>query len=131
METNHRSHYRFFMVFGAVLGLLAVMLGAVGSHAFKNFLLEAGRVETYETAVKYHFYHSIVLFLCGIAGFHLKNKSLFVAGYALFVGVLLFSGSLYVLCFTGFSWLRHVTPFGGVSIMIGWASMGVAAYRYK
>jgi uncharacterized membrane protein YgdD (TMEM256/DUF423 family) len=114
---------------GALLGLLGVALGAFGAHALKPMLLESGRLETYELAVRYQFYHAGALLLTGILQ-HLFQGTLFRWSALLFLcGLMLFSGSLYVLCFTGVTAVARVTPVGGVLMIGGWLTMLIAIAR--
>ncbi len=114
---------KFFLQSGAILGLLGVALGAFGAHAFNKMLTESGRLDTYDTAVKYQFYHAIALVLVGLL---LQNStpsaSKFYgwAGYAFLVGVLIFSGSLYAICFSGIKTFGAIAPIGGTALIIGW-----------
>ncbi|CCH55496.1 protein of unknown function DUF423 [Fibrisoma limi BUZ 3] len=117
---------KFFIQAGAILGLLGVALGAFGAHALRATLEASGRSDTFETAVKYQFYHALALLAVGIlmqvfsanpAAMRLLNW----AGYSFLGGVLIFSGSLYILCFTGVTWLGAITPIGGVFMIAGWA----------
>lgn len=117
---------KFFIQAGAILGLIGVALGAFGAHALKNMLEATGRSATFETAVKYQFYHALALVLVGILiqlfGSNLTMvKLLGWSGNSLLIGTLIFSGSLYVLCFTGITWLGAITPIGGVAMIVGWA----------
>lgn len=117
---------KFFIQAGAILGLIGVALGAFGAHALKNMLDETGRTATFETAVKYQFYHALALVLVGIL-LHLFGSNPTIAkllgwsGNSMLIGTLIFSGSLYVLCFTGITWLGAITPIGGVAMIAGWA----------
>jgi len=117
---------KFFIQAGAVLGLLGVAIGAFGAHALRAMLETSGRAATFETAVKYQFYHAIALVLVGML-LHLFGsnptivKLLSWSGYSFLGGVLIFSGSLYLLCFTGVSWLGAITPLGGLGMIAGWA----------
>lgn len=117
---------KFFIQSGAVLGLLGVAIGAFGAHALRAMLDASGRAATFETAVKYQFYHAVALILVGVL-LHLFGsnptivKLLSWSGYSFLGGVLIFSGSLYVLCFTGITWLGAITPLGGLGMIAGWA----------
>ncbi len=117
---------KFFIQAGAILGLIGVGLGAFGAHALRTMLDATGRAATFETAVKYQFYHALALVLVGVLG-HLFSsnpataKLLAWSGNSFLIGTLIFSGSLYVLCFTGVTWLGAVTPLGGVALIAGWA----------
>ena len=117
---------KFFIQSGALLGLLGVALGAFGAHALKNMLEATGRGDTFETAVKYQFYHAFALVLVGLLMHTFGNNPTIVkllnwAGYSFLGGVIIFSGSLYILCFTGITWLGAITPLGGVALIAGWA----------
>lgn len=117
---------KFFIQSGAVLGLLGVALGAFGAHALKTMLDASGRGTTFETAVKYQFYHAFALVLVGLLMHMFGNNSTTVkllnwAGYSFLGGVIIFSGSLYILCFTGITWLGAITPIGGLAMIVGWA----------
>jgi uncharacterized membrane protein YgdD (TMEM256/DUF423 family) len=116
---------KFFIQTGALLGLIGVGLGAFGAHALRKMLEETGRSATFETAVKYQFYHALALVLVGVlmqllAQNPMALKYLNYAGLSFLGGVLIFSGSLYVLCFTGITWLGAITPIGGVLMIAGW-----------
>lgn len=119
---------KIFILLGSILGFLSVMLGAFGAHAFKDILTQNNRLETYELATKYQFYHALALLLVGILGAYFPQKWLYYAGYSLFFGVIIFSGSLYLLSFTNMKWLGAITPIGGLLFLIGWGILvGVAS----
>lgn len=115
---------------GGILGALAVALGAFGAHALKGMLEASGRSETFETAVKYQFYHALALVLVGIlmqrAGAD-AVKLLGWSGNAFAVGVIIFSGSLYAICFTGITKFGATAPIGGVALIVGWVLLIMAA----
>ena len=111
---------KLFIVIGAVLGALAVVFGAFGAHKLKTYLVELNRFDTFETGVKYQMYHAIALILIGILYSQHGSKLLMWSGYSMALGVLLFSGSLYLLCFTTWKWLGPITPLGGLFFIIGW-----------
>ncbi|GAB4043692.1 DUF423 domain-containing protein [Spirosoma litoris] len=117
---------KFFIQAGAALGLLGVALGAFGAHALRAMLEASGRTATFETAVKYQFYHALGLVLVGLLMHTFGSNETIVkllnwSGYAFLGGVLIFSGSLYILCFTGITWLGAITPIGGLCMIVGWA----------
>ncbi|QJD80896.1 DUF423 domain-containing protein [Spirosoma rhododendri] len=117
---------KFFIQAGAILGVVGVALGAFGAHALRAMLESTGRAATFETAVKYQFYHALALVLVGILIQLVGSNPTAVrllgwAGYSFLGGTLIFSGSLYVLCFTGITWLGAITPLGGVALIAGWA----------
>ena len=97
------------------------MIGAFGAHALKNLLESSGRTDTFETAVKYQFYHALALILLGILMLNLKHDLFNYAGYSFLFGTIIFSGSLYVLCLTGITKFGMITPIGGLFLILGWA----------
>ncbi len=104
----------------AVFGALAVAIGAFGAHGLKPFLIEAGRLDTFKTAVEYQFYHTLALLFIGVLQMHFDNKKLQWAAHAMTLGIILFSGSLYVLCVSGLGILGAITPIGGLFLIAGW-----------
>lgn len=116
---------KFFLQAGAVLGLLGVALGAFGAHALRTKLEALGRVDTFDTAVRYQFYHAVALLAVGILLQLMPTNGVAVkylnwAGNSFLLGTLIFSGSLYILCLTGITWLGAITPIGGLLLIIGW-----------
>ena len=120
---------KIVLMIAAALGGLSVGIGAFGAHALRALLEASGRTETFETAVKYQFYHTLALLAVGILMYHIPDKRLGYAAAAMIVGVIIFSGSLYVLCFTGVRWWGAVTPLGGVSLIVGWILLLLAIYQ--
>ena len=114
-----------FLKIAAVLGALSVILGAFGAHALKQ-LISDKNLQTFETGVRYQFYHVIALFITGILYKDFTNNYLQWAGRLFCLGILLFSGSLYLLSFieltdmTGLKWVGAITPLGGVCFIIAW-----------
>jgi uncharacterized membrane protein YgdD (TMEM256/DUF423 family) len=108
------------ILWGAVLGGLAVAIGSFGAHALKPMLMAAGRAETFELAVRYQFYHALALLATGILTRLHESPLLHYSAVCFLVGTLFFSGSLYVLCFTGLGILGAVTPIGGIFFIAGW-----------
>jgi uncharacterized membrane protein YgdD (TMEM256/DUF423 family) len=117
------------LLLGATMGGLAVAIGAFGAHVLKPFLLASDRADTFELAVRYQFYHALALFAVGLAMNHIDSNKLRYSALCFLFGILLFSGSLYTLCFTGMTILGAVTPFGGVFFIIGWVLLGVAVSK--
>ena len=114
---------KYALILGATLAFLSVALGAFGAHAFKGFLTETERLGTYETAVAYQFYHALGLLLVGLIGFQFPSiRTDWVIGLML-IGILIFSGSLYLLCATGLKWLGAITPLGGTAFLVAWAML--------
>ncbi|MCB0082628.1 MAG: DUF423 domain-containing protein, partial [Caldilineaceae bacterium] len=106
---------RTFFTLAALLGGLAVALGAFGAHALSG-RVEARLLEVFETGVRYHFYHALALGLVILALSRWPNSGLVpVAGWLFIAGIAVFSGSLYLMTFTGARWLGAITPIGGVA----------------
>ncbi len=117
---------KIFVVLGALNALLAVVLGAFGAHGLKNHL-SPEMLTVYHTGVEYHAWHALGLILIGLLSVQLPgNAWLAWAGGFMLVGILLFSGSLYVLSITGIRWLGAITPFGGTAFIIAWAITVIA-----
>lgn len=123
---------KFFIVLGSMLAFLSVALGAFGAHVLKDRLSEQS-LSIFQTGVQYQIYHSLGLILIGILAalpaFQDASVLLRWAGWLLAGGIVLFSGSLYALSFSGIGILGIVTPFGGVAFLIGWALLAAAAIR--
>lgn len=105
-----------FIRIAALLCFLAVALGAFGAHWLKPTLEAHGLVDVWNKAVLYHFVHAIALF--ALAFFGSANRG---AWWLLFAGIIIFSGSLYVMGLTGVRWLGAITPLGGLCFLAGWA----------
>lgn len=112
----------------AVLGFLAVALGAFGAHGLRAHL-SAEALAWWHTAVLYHALHALALLGASLAAARAPSRPLRIAGTCFVLGVLLFSGSLYALALTGVRALGAVTPAGGVLLLAGWAALVVAARR--
>lgn len=119
---------RHFLVLGAINGFVAVALGAFAAHGLKN-LLSARLLEIFQTGVDYQAVHAMALLLVGLLARSGPAQGLRLAGWAFATGILLFSGSLYLLALTDARWLGMVTPFGGTAFLIGWASLAWHAWR--
>ena len=112
---------------GAISGLIAVALGAFGAHALRT-RLEPRDLETFETAVRYQMYHAFALLACAwLISHDLPHAG--NAARAFIFGIVIFSGSLYVLVFTGQRWLGAITPIGGLLFLVGWTLLALAARK--
>ncbi len=113
---------RKILISGLILMLLAVALGAFGAHALKS-MMSAAQLTIWKTASNYHFYHALALIGLGIwAERHAQAKAAVLAGILFIGGILVFSGSLYLLAVSGVRWLGMLTPIGGVLFLAGWVS---------
>jgi len=108
---------------GAILGLLGVGLGAFGAHALKNLLTQNGRLETFELAVRYQFYHCLAILLVGVLMDKFTGNSIQWTPLLMLLGVVLFSGSLYAYSLTNLKTFAMVTPIGGLFLLGGWAML--------
>jgi uncharacterized membrane protein YgdD (TMEM256/DUF423 family) len=118
---------RAFALAGAVLALLAVAFGAFGAHALRSRVAPE-LLATFETGVRYHMYHALALFVCAWVMDRWPSPQVVWAGWLLVAGIVVFSGSLYLLTFTGARWWGAVTPLGGVALLAAWLCLawGVA-----
>ncbi len=119
---------KVFVILGAVLGGLGVAAGAFGAHALRA-QLEPRMLEVFETGARYQMYHALALFAAAWVWQQTQAPAAQIAGWAFVAGILLFSGSLYAMAFTGVRGLGAVTPVGGVAFIIGWVALAVAALR--
>ena len=110
---------RFFLAAGSIFAGLAVAAGAFGAHGLEDSV-SPDRLETFHTAVTYQMYHALALLVVGWAAAQGWGGLLHGAGYCFIAGLLIFSGSLYVLVLTDTGWLGAITPFGGVAFIVGW-----------
>ncbi len=117
------------LLVASALGVLAVALGAFGAHALKNLLSATGRLDTYELAVRYHFYHTFALLAVSILMDKYSLPRLKLSALLFFIGIILFSGSLYALCLFNISKIAIITPFGGAFLIAGWATLFIAVLR--
>lgn len=108
---------------GALAAGLAVVIGAFGAHALHDLLVATAREDTFETAVRYQMYHALALLALGLAGEHIRPSTLTWVGRLFVAGILIFSGSLYLLCLLQMPILGAVTPLGGVCFIVGWAML--------
>lgn len=124
------------LLFAAVSGALAVMLGALGAHALKEWV-DASQLQVFETAVRYQMYHSLGLLFVSLLAEKIPSKNILRTGYCFMAGIILFSGSLYFLSLRslfgieGYGWIGAVTPLGGLSFIAGWLLIFFAALKSK
>jgi uncharacterized membrane protein YgdD (TMEM256/DUF423 family) len=121
---------RIFFIIGSILGGLAVATGAFGAHGLQK-MVTPERLDTWEKAVRYQIYHALALLLLAWAITHWPEQAKLLAagGWLFLIGVILFSGSLYLLVLSDTSWLGAITPLGGVAFVAGWLCLAIAAWR--
>jgi uncharacterized membrane protein YgdD (TMEM256/DUF423 family) len=117
---------RTFLLVGALAGVVGVALGAFGAHGLRG-RLSPEMLAVFETGVRYHMYHALALLLVASIVGRIEGRLVVAAGWFFTAGIVLFSGSLYLLAVTGITLLGAITPFGGVAFLIGWACLAVAA----
>ena len=115
-----------WLLAGALLGALAVITGAFGAHGLEG-RLDAHHLDLWHKAVDYHALHALALVAVGLLQRNGSTPAL--AGWLLLTGILLFSGSLYLLALTGLRWLGMITPFGGLSFILGWLALAMWSLR--
>jgi uncharacterized membrane protein YgdD (TMEM256/DUF423 family) len=117
-----------FFALGAGFAALAVITGAFGAHALKARLSEE-MLATYEVAVRYQIYHAFGLIVVSWAASQWNSGLISTAGWLFVAGILIFSGSLYILSLTGIRWLGAITPIGGLAMIVGWLCLVWVAIR--
>ena len=115
-----------FLLIGAVAAFLAVGFGAFGAHGLRG-RLSPEMMAVFESAVRYHMYHALALILVSAIMGRMSGWLIQTAGWCFVAGIVLFSGSLYVLAATGVTILGAITPIGGLAFLIGWACLAFAA----
>lgn len=120
---------KLFLLCGAAIGALGVMIGAFGAHALSKMLAETGRTATFETAVKYQMYHTLALVLTALLLGRYAGKWFEYAGWSYLLGIFIFSGSLYILCLSNVSKWGAVTPIGGLFLIAGWICLFVGIWK--
>lgn len=124
-----RSVHRGLLIAAGVCGFTGVLAGTFGAHGLKGRVPE-DMLAVFETGVHYQLAHAIALVgVAIVAGLLPHVRAARVAGWCMVVGIVVFSGSLYVLALTGQKWLGMITPFGGVSFLSGWVALVIAALR--
>ena len=128
--------HRGFLITAAIIGAFSVVLGAFGAHALKKYV-SAEAVATFETGVRYQFYHCFALFVVGILYEAFPAKWLTWSGYSFIIGILLFSGSLYLLTAlqsteqVGLKKIGMITPVGGLCFIAGWLFLTIAIIKNR
>lgn len=120
---------RKMLILGAIFAGLAVGIGAFGAHALKETL--GSYHTTFETGVQYQMFHATAILIVGLLLGKIDNGLLRAAGYLFATGIILFSGSLYVLSITKITVLGAITPLGGVAFITGWICFIIAVAKYK
>ena len=117
---------RTFLLIGALAGFTGVTLGAFGAHALRG-RLSPEMLAVFETGVRYQLYHALAIMATGLIAARMGGWLIVSAGWLFTAGIVLFSGSLYLLVFTGVTRFGAITPIGGVAFLLGWACLALAA----
>jgi len=120
---------RTWIIIAAVNGFVSVAAGAFGAHGLKARLESSGLLDVFETGARYQMYHALAMLAAAWLMMQVPSKAATGAAWCFLIGIILFSGSLYVLSLSGVRALGAITPFGGVLFLIGWGLLGVAAMR--
>ncbi len=120
---------KLFVAFAAVFGAIGVATGAFGAHGLED-RLDAHALQVWQTASEYQMYHALALLGTAWLAHQAPSTSVTVAGWCFIAGILLFSGSLYILALTDASWWGRITPFGGLSFIVGWIALVVASFSF-
>jgi uncharacterized membrane protein YgdD (TMEM256/DUF423 family) len=118
---------RTFWVLGCIFGFLGVGAGAFGAHALRA-RLPADLLAVFETGARYQMYHALALLAVATIASRAPTGAASAAGWLFTAGIVLFSGSLYLLALTGTRWLGAITPLGGVCFLAGWAALALAGW---
>lgn len=128
---------RFLLFSGTLLAAIGVILGAFGAHALKA-KLTAEQLHVFQTGIHYHFYHAIGIIIAGMLLYKIESPLVNYSGIAFIVGIIFFSGSLYLLSTSSITGLDNyrsilgpITPLGGLSFILGWVFLAVAIFKTK
>lgn len=121
---------RIFLMTGAVLGALGVAAGAFGAHGLKS-RVAPDLLAVFETAARYHMIHALALLAVGLVLARMPHQCVTAAGWLFILGIVVFSGSLYLLVLTGMRWLGAITPLGGVALISGWLTLAWGVFRSR
>ncbi|MFP3948694.1 MAG: DUF423 domain-containing protein [Gemmatimonadota bacterium] len=116
------TNLKTLLLLGAVLAFLGVALGAFGAHGLRG-RVSADDLQTFEIGVRYQMYHALALLVVAWVGTRFPGGAVITAGWLFVAGILIFSGSLYVLVLSGVRWLGAVTPIGGLAFLGGWLAL--------
>lgn len=129
LQQQVSTMHKHFLTASALAAFFAVALGAFAAHGLKS-RVDEHMLEVFQTGVRYHFFHALGLGLIAlIAKQYPASRSLCWSGWLMVAGIVVFSGSLYVLALSGLRWLGMVTPFGGLAFLAAWLLLAVFAWR--
>ncbi|MDQ0218560.1 DUF423 domain-containing protein [Peribacillus cavernae] len=120
---------KLFIILGAINAFIAVALGAFGAHALEGKVPDK-YLETWKTGVTYEMFHAAGLMIIGLVSSKISGPLMTWSGWLMFIGIILFSGSLYILCVTQIKILGAITPLGGVSFLAAWVLLIIAVNKH-
>ncbi|WP_419421386.1 DUF423 domain-containing protein (plasmid) [Legionella sp. D16C41] len=127
-STSQLKMFKIFMLIGALSAMTALILGAFAAHVLKT-KFSGYQMQIFQTGIMYQFIHSFSLLFVGIILWQFNTRILQVAGWSFFTGILLFSGSLYLMSLMQIKALGIITPFGGACFILGWLLLAVGIYK--
>ena len=119
---------KLYIIIGSVFAALAILFGAFGSHALKE-KLSLEELEIYDIATRYLMFHALGIFGIGILGYQVPSQILIIPFLLMAFGILIFSGSLYLISLSGYKKLGMVTPIGGLALIISWIMLAYNIYK--
>jgi len=119
-----------FLLLGSFFALLAVIFGAFSAHGLEHIITDKKILARFHTGVEYQFYHAFAILMVALLLKETKSTLLNSAGVAFAMGIILFSGSLYLYVLTGNKLFGMITPIGGLSFIIGWLLLAIFSYKY-
>ena len=119
-----------WLIFGAFNGAFAVLAGAYGAHLLDGVVSGATLI-TFQKAVRYQMYHAFALVIVALLANNIQLKILNISGWLFLLGIILFSGSLYFIVFTGIQWIEFLTPIGGFAFTFGWLGLMYVGFKNK
>jgi len=119
---------REWIIIGAIFAALSVLIGAFGAHGLKG-KVSIEDLAIFEVGVRYQMYHALALILLGLIGVSMPGKILIFPGIFFCSGIIIFSGSLYLMVLTNMRWLGAITPIGGFLLIFGWLSLVLKIYK--
>ena len=119
-----------WLILGAFNGAFAVLAGAYGAHLIDGVLPDTTLI-TFQKAVRYQMYHAFALVLVSLLSNNIQKKMVNVAGWLFLSGIIFFSGSLYLIVFTGAQWIEFLTPIGGFAFTFGWIGLMIVGFKNK
>ncbi|NVM45812.1 MAG: DUF423 domain-containing protein [Candidatus Lokiarchaeota archaeon] len=119
-----------WLILGAFNGAFAVLAGAYGAHIIGGDQLNPTLI-TMQKAVRYQMYHAIALVIVALLARNIELKMVDISGWLFLIGIILFSGSLYIIVFTGMQWIEFLTPIGGFAFTFGWLGLMYVGFKSK